>query len=117
MLAFTASRPLPRANGTSPTRLRVKCAPILRALKPPRAEVPVGAIWVSSVGPAGEGADPENLETVRSVNGLAKDQSLQLSLSLGLTGLLGIDPKLRDHYSARFSDLEIVRIKDLSTEI
>jgi hypothetical protein len=84
------------------------------ALNPPRADVPVGAIWVSGSGAAGEGADPDNLETVRSVNGLAIDQNLQFSLSLGLTGLLGIDPKARDHYSARFSDLAIVRVKDLS---
>ena len=84
------------------------------AINPPRPDVPVGALWIQGFGPTGSGADKDNLETIRSVNSLTIDKTLQLSLSLGLFDLIGIDPKLRDHYVARFSDLSIVRVKDLS---
>ena len=83
-------------------------------INPPRAHVPVGALWINGFGPTGEGASADNLETVRSLNGLTIDKNLQLSLSLGLFNLLGIDPKARDHYVAQFTDLAIVRIKDIS---
>ncbi len=84
------------------------------AINPPRPDVPVGALWIEGFGPTGSGAEKDNLETVRSVNSLTIDKNLQLSLSLGLFDLIGIDPKLRDHYVARFSDLSIIRVKDLS---
>ena len=51
---------------------------------------------------------------MRSISSLSIDKNLQLSLSLGLFGLLGIDPKARDHYTARFSDLSIIRVKDVA---
>lgn len=84
------------------------------AINPPRVDVPVGALWIDGFGPTGSGAAQENLETIRSLNGLTIDKNLQLSLSLGLFNLLGIDPKSRDHYTARFTDLSIVRVKDVS---
>ncbi len=84
------------------------------AINPPRVDVPVGALWIDGFGPTGESAGPDNLETVRSLNGLTIDKNLQLSLSLGLFDLLGIDPKARHHYIARFADLSIVRVKDVS---
>ena len=84
------------------------------AINPPRVDVPIGALWIDGFGPTGEGASQDNLETVRSLNGLTIDKNLQLSLSLGLFNLLGIDPKARDHYVARFTDLAIVRVKDVS---
>ena len=83
-------------------------------INPPRAEVPVGALWIEGYGPTGEPASADNVETVRSLNGLTIDKNLQLSLSFALFDLLGIEPKARDHYAARFTDLSIVRVKDLS---
>ena len=84
------------------------------ALKMPRPEVPVGALWVRGYGPVGEPASNDNVETVRSLNGLSIDRNLQLSLTAGLFELLGIEPRYRDRFTARFTDLAIVRVRDLS---
>lgn len=83
-------------------------------INPPRADVPVGALWIEGYGPVGDAASPDNVETVRSLNGLTIDKNLQLSLNLALFDLLGVDPKARDHFAARFTDLSIVRVKDVS---
>ena len=83
-------------------------------INPPRADVPVGALWINGYGPSGAGAGSDNLETVKSLSILSIDKNLQLELSLGLLNFLGIDPKARDHYTAHFSDLTIVRVKDIS---
>jgi hypothetical protein len=83
------------------------------AINPPRADVPVGALWINDYGPTGDGAGKDNLETVRSLNGVTIDKNMQLSLSLGLFQLFGIDPKARDHYTAHFTDLSLVRVKDM----
>jgi hypothetical protein len=82
------------------------------ALNPPRSDVAVGALWVKGYGPTGPGTSPDNLETVRGLAALSTDRQLQLSLTAGLFGLLGIDPHLRDHFSAHFSDISIMRVKD-----
>lgn len=84
------------------------------AINAPRPEVPVGALWIDGYGPTGEPASPDNLETVRSLNAVAIDRGFQLSLTVGLFNLLGIEPRLRDRYTARFTDLTIVRVKDVS---
>jgi hypothetical protein len=81
-------------------------------INPPRAEVPVGALWVNEYGPIGEGASIDNLETVRSLSSVSIDKNLQLALTVGLLNLLGIDPSARSHYTAHFSDLAIIRVKD-----
>lgn len=83
-------------------------------LREPRAGVPVGALWVQGYGPHGEGAAPENVETIRGVNGLTMGRNMQLSLTMGLLNFLGVDPGLRNQITARFSDLTIVRVKDLT---
>jgi hypothetical protein len=83
------------------------------AINPPRADVPVGALWINGYGPTGDGAGNDNLETDKSLSALTIDKNLQLSLSLGLLQLFGIDPKARDHYTARFTDLSLVRVKDI----
>jgi hypothetical protein len=80
----------------------------------PRADVPVGALWINGYGPTGDGATADNLATVRSVNSLTIDKNLQLAVSVGLLNLFGVDPKARDHYTARFTDLSIVRVKDIT---
>ncbi|WP_332752360.1 hypothetical protein [Sphingomonas sp. RB1R13] len=84
------------------------------AIRSPRPDVPVGALWVQGYGPTGEGATADNLETVRSLNGINIDKNLQLSLSTGLFSLLGIDPHVRDHFTAHFTELTIIRVKDVS---
>ncbi len=83
-------------------------------INPPRSDVPVGALWIKGYGPTGEPAGTDNVETVRSLNGLTIDKNLQLSLGVGVLDLLGIDPKARDHYTAHFADLSIVRVKDIT---
>lgn len=84
------------------------------AINAPRPEVPVGALWIDGYGPTGEGASADNLETVRSLNAVTMDRALQLSLTAGLFSLLGIEPRLRDRHTARFTDLTIVRVRDVS---
>lgn len=84
------------------------------AINAPRPEVPVGALWIDGFGPTGEAASADNLESVRSLNGVTIDKGLQLQLTAGLFGLLGIEPRLRDRYTARFTDLTIVRVKDVT---
>jgi hypothetical protein len=69
---------------------------------------------VQGYGATGEGAAAANLETIRSVNGLTVNRNLQASLTLGLLNFLGIDPGLRSQVTARFSDLSIVRVKDVA---
>lgn len=83
-------------------------------LREPRVSVPVGALWIQNYGPFGAGASPDNLETIRGLNGLTINRNLQLSLTAGVFDLLGIDPGLRNQVSARFSDLSIVRVRDLA---
>lgn len=84
------------------------------AINPPRADVPVGALWINNYGPTGDAAGSDNLETVKSLSGMSIDKNLQLDLNVGLLNLLGIDPKAHDHYIARFSDISIVRVKDVA---
>src|SRR5690348_12347357 len=83
-------------------------------INPPRADVPLGALWIDAYGPTGEPAATENIEPVRSLNGLTIDKNLQLSLSFALFDLLGSGPKARGHYSARFTDLWIIRVRNLT---
>lgn len=84
------------------------------AINAPRPDVPVGALWIDGYGPTGNAASADNLETVRSLNGVTIDKGLQLALTAGLFSMFGIEPRLRDSYTARFTDLTIVRIKDVS---
>jgi hypothetical protein len=84
------------------------------ALNEPRTEVPVGALWIEGYGPHGEGAAADNLVTVRSLSGVALSGELQIRLTLGLAALLNITPGYGSHLNARFSDLSIVRVKDLT---
>lgn len=82
------------------------------AINPPRAEVPVGALWVDGYGATGAKASDNNVETVRSLVGVNMEKELQLNLSAAILQLVGIDPRYRDRYTARFTDLSIVRVKD-----
>jgi hypothetical protein len=84
------------------------------ALSEPRADVPVGALWVQDYGPFGEGAAADNLVTVRSVSGLSLNREQNLRLTLGLLSFLNIDPGLRSQMTARFSDITIVRVKEVA---
>ena len=84
------------------------------ALEQPRADLPVGALWVQGFGPYGPGAALENIETVRSLSGFALNREMQLRLTLGIASLLKLDPGYRSRVSARFSELSIVRVKDAS---
>lgn len=84
------------------------------AINATRADVPVGALWIDGYGPVGEAAAADNIETVRSLHAMTIDKGLQLSFSLGLLDLLGIDPRYRHRLTARFTDLAIVRVKDVS---
>lgn len=82
------------------------------ALNPPRGNVPVGALWLNGHGAIGTGAAADNLETIQSVSGVTIDKELQIELSIGVLDMLGVNPKLRDSYTARFTNLSIVRVKD-----
>lgn len=84
------------------------------AMADPKADVPVGAVWVQGYGPYGEAAAADNLITIRSLSGFTATSDLQLSLTLGLGSLLHIDPQYRTKISARFTDLSVVRVKDVS---
>lgn len=83
------------------------------AINGPRAEVPVGALWIDGYGPHGEGAAADNLQTERGLSGMVISRDLHLSLTAGLLDVLGIDPGMRQLFQARFTDLSIVRVKDI----
>lgn len=84
------------------------------ALEMPRADVPVGALWVQDYGPSGEGAAADNLVTERSLTQVTISTDLQLSLTAGILNLFGLDPSLKNRLQARFGDLSVVRVKDMS---
>jgi hypothetical protein len=84
------------------------------ALSEPRADVPVGALWVQDYGPFGEGAAADNLVTVRSVSALTLNREQNVRLTLGVLSFLNIDPGLRSQMTARFSDITIVRVKEMA---
>lgn len=107
-----AGRPASSASGFAPNPRQAY--PGFVGINPPRADVPVGAPWIDGYGSTGDGASPDNLETVKSLSALSIDKNLQLDLDIGILGLLGIDPKVHDHYVAHFSDISIVRVKDVS---
>lgn len=83
------------------------------ALDEPRADLPVGALWVEGHGPVGEGASADNLITMRSLTGVTIDRSLQLGLLSGILKLFDISPSLRNRVSVRFNELSVVRVKDM----
>lgn len=85
-----------------------------KALREPRADLPVGALWVQDYGPHGEGAAADNLVTVRSLSGIALSGDMQLRLTLGLAALLNLEPGYSRRISARFTDISIVRVKELA---
>jgi hypothetical protein len=84
------------------------------ALEMPRTEVPVGALWIQGYGPSGDGAAADNLVTERSLSQVTINSDLQLGLTAGILNLFGLDPSYRNKLSARFGDLSIVRVKDMS---
>lgn len=84
------------------------------AMDQPRTDVPVGALWIQNYGPTGEGAASDNLETIKSLTGVAINNDLQLSLTAGLFTLFGLDPSYKNRVTARFTDVTIVRVKDMA---
>lgn len=84
------------------------------AIDEPRENVPVGALWIQGYGPYGEGAEADNLITIRSLGGYAVNSDVQIALTLGLGSLLNLDPTYRKHVTAKFSDVSIVRVKHVS---
>lgn len=84
------------------------------ALRMPRTEVPVGALWVQDYGPTGAGASADNLVTERSLSQVTINSELQLSLTAGLLNFLGLDPSLKNRLTARFGELSLVRVKEMT---
>lgn len=84
------------------------------ALEQPRADVPVGALWVQGFGPHGPAAAADNIETIRSLSGVTLNREMQLRFTLGLASFLNIDPGYRSRINARFADVTIVRVKDIA---
>jgi hypothetical protein len=84
------------------------------ALEMPRTEVPVGALWVQDYGPSGEGAAGDNLVTERSLSQITINADLHFGLTAGILNLFGLDPSYRNKVSARFGDLSIVRVRDMT---
>lgn len=84
------------------------------AMDQPRTDVPVGALWIQNYGPTGEGATADNLDTIKSLTGIAINRDLQISLTAGLFRLFGLDPSYKNRVTARFTDVSIVRVKDMA---
>jgi hypothetical protein len=84
------------------------------ALEMPRTELPIGALWVQDYGPSGESAAADNLVAERSLSQVTINRELQLGLTAGILNFFGLDPSYRNRLSARFGDLSIVRVKDMS---
>lgn len=84
------------------------------ALRQPRPELPVGALWVEGHGPYGTGATADNLETVKTLSALTFDGGVQANLSLGVLQYLDLDPSYSRKMTARLNDVSIVRVKDMT---
>lgn len=84
------------------------------ALREPRTDLPVGALWIDGYGPTGEAAASDNLVTTKSLTGITFDNGFQASLTLGLLKFLDLDPSYSRKMTAHFGDLSIVRVKDFS---
>lgn len=84
------------------------------ALHELRPSVPVGALWVPGHGPYGEGASPDNLVTEPGLREITIDNNLQASFTTGFLKFLDLDPSYRSKVTARFGNLSIVRVKDMS---
>jgi hypothetical protein len=84
------------------------------ALHELRSNVPVGALWIPGHGPYGEGASPENLVIEPGLSEITIDNNLQASFTAGFLKFLDLDPSYRSKVTARFGDLSVVRIKDMS---
>lgn len=82
-------------------------------LAEPRAELPLGALWIQGYGPTGEGATPDNLVTVKSLNSVTLDRNAQVQLFAGILDLVGLDPSYRNRVSIRLGNVTIVRVKDI----
>lgn len=84
------------------------------ALRELRPAVPVGALWVEGFGAFGAGASPDNLVTEPGLRGISFDNDLQASFTAGFLQFLDLDPSYRSKFVARFSDLSVVRVKDMA---
>jgi hypothetical protein len=83
-------------------------------LAEPKAELPLGALWVQGYGPTGEGAAADNLLTIKSLNNVTLDRNAQVNLFAGILNLVGVDPSYRSRVSIRLGNITIVRVKDLA---
>ncbi|WP_066793536.1 hypothetical protein [Sphingomonas soli] len=83
------------------------------ALQVPRADVPVGAVWVDGFGAAGDAAAPDNIETMRSLSGITLNNELRANFTAGLLDFLNLDPSYNRKVSLRLTDLTILRVKDV----
>lgn len=83
------------------------------ALTTPRADVPIGALWLPSVGPAGPGQS-DNVTVTRGVSSNNLSSNLKKKIGLGLSNLLGLNAGSTTITSVELQDVEIHRVGDMS---
>lgn len=85
-----------------------------QALRQPRPELPVGALWVDGYGPYGAGAAADNIDTIKTLSAVTFEGGVQGSLTLGVLQFLDLDPSFHDKLTARLNDVSIVRVNDMA---
>lgn len=83
------------------------------ALATPRANLPIGAQWIPTVGPGGAG-DPTNVSITQGVSSNTLSTNVKKQIAFVLGNLLGIGGGSTTVTSVELSDIEIHRVADLS---
>lgn len=84
------------------------------ALNLPRSSVPVGAKWIPGTGPTGPALPVDMLDTSTSLDATTIDASLERNLTFSIAKYLGLNAAQTAKINAKFTNLSIVRVNDLS---
>lgn len=83
------------------------------ALVTPRDDLPIGAVWLPSIGPDGNW-DETNITKTSGANSISLNSSLKRQIGLGLGNLLGLNGGANVIRSVKVDGIEIHRVADIS---
>lgn len=82
------------------------------ALVTPRADVPIGALWIPGIGPSGNGAEG-NIAITKGVSSNTISSNVRKQIGLGLGKLFGLGGGRNTVKSVELADVEIHRVSDI----
>jgi hypothetical protein len=85
-----------------------------QALTVPRADIPIGAIWMEGVGPDGAGQPEENRVRTQSVASLESDRSLSAGVEAAIARYLKLTGSGSERVKISLTSLTIERVKSLA---